>query len=174
MSVYYLADGLERSSEIVIWYGDDQRFGRPSLTQKYVNILGTVKSDAQITASSFSINGKPEEHLHLGPDLHRLARIGDFNIELETERLVPGTNVGSIRVLDARAALLRNALPSPSNPTDARRSRAGSRSARKRVYSRRSRYSMVSGRWPPTEFAPLSPITIAQFHLAIPHGGITR
>jgi hypothetical protein len=77
---------------INIWYGEKQRFGSPGLTQRWVNIPGRVNYHDQVASLNFSLNGGPEQKLHIGPDSRRLAAPGDFNVEIDANELRTGSN----------------------------------------------------------------------------------
>jgi hypothetical protein len=77
---------------INIWYGHHQVFGRPGIPQTWVNILGNVSQPEKIASLTYSLNGKPERPLSIGPDIRRLASPGDFNIDIFYTELVSGLN----------------------------------------------------------------------------------
>ncbi len=78
--------------EIDVWYGRNQEFGRHGTPQKWINILGRISPSEGIASFTYSLNGLPEETLTIGPDLHRLAMPGDFNIEIDVRELESGIN----------------------------------------------------------------------------------
>ena len=81
-------------SKIEIWYGLEQSFGRIGNAQRQINILGNIQFDNEKIRAYYILNGNNNKnYLTLGPDLHRLARRGDFNIEIERKDLRPGQNV---------------------------------------------------------------------------------
>lgn len=90
-----VADTLNKP-EISVWYGDQQRVGQIGHTNPQVNLLGSIKPAAAVADMSYRINGGRRRPLILGPDLHRLARSGDFNVEIERDALTPGKNVVQI------------------------------------------------------------------------------
>ncbi|MCK5469122.1 MAG: hypothetical protein KAI99_11445, partial [Cyclobacteriaceae bacterium] len=77
---------------IDLWYGDNQEFGNVGLPQRWINILGNVKSDSEIASLTYSLNGESPKLLRLGSDLHRLAQSGDFNIDIDIKLLREGEN----------------------------------------------------------------------------------
>jgi hypothetical protein len=79
-------------SRIVFWYGAEQTFGHLGEPQRWINILGNIAISETIGTAVFSVNNGPERPLSLGSDLHRLARPGDFNIELAWNELREGSN----------------------------------------------------------------------------------
>ncbi len=78
--------------KIIFWYGRHQKFGHLGEPQRWINILGHVSGPAQTEKVTFSLNKGPESPLTLGSDLHRLARAGDFNVELAWDNVKTGPN----------------------------------------------------------------------------------
>jgi hypothetical protein len=87
--------------KINIWYGKVQQFGSPGNTQRWVNILGSVDCKYPVKYLGYSLNEKPYNELSIGPDLRRLADIGDFNIEIHRDSLLEGKNHISIKLVDS-------------------------------------------------------------------------
>lgn len=85
---------------IDVWHGPRQRFGQLGLPQPFINILGSVSPAERIAEISYVLNGGERRFTSKGPDLHRLAEPGDFNIEIETQELAPGDNEIVIRAAD--------------------------------------------------------------------------
>ncbi len=81
---------------IHVWYGTEQHFGFPGLAQRWINIPGHVDNHEQLASLSFTVNDGPEQTLSIGPDARRLARAGEFNVEIDAEELRPGNNTLSI------------------------------------------------------------------------------
>ncbi|PHN04926.1 hypothetical protein [Flavilitoribacter nigricans] len=79
-------------AEIHFWYGPKQTFGRLGEPQRWINVLGNIAESESLDSASFSLNRGPERPLSLGSDLHRLARTGDFNVELDWGELQSGDN----------------------------------------------------------------------------------
>ena len=77
---------------ITIWYGDEQTFGSPAVAQRWINILGRVENSTDLSRFSYGINGGPSAALSWGPDRHRLAAAGDFNVEIDRSLLREGEN----------------------------------------------------------------------------------
>lgn len=77
---------------IQIWYGPIQRFGQLGRPQRWINVLGNIAADAQVEKASYALNGGDPRPLTLGGDLHRLARSGDFNVELSWDEVQAGDN----------------------------------------------------------------------------------
>lgn len=86
---------------IDIWYGDEQHFGRLGVPQKWVNILGRVSPGDGLAALTYSLNGGAPVKLSVGADGKRLARDGDFNVDLEYDALRTGANSLAISATDA-------------------------------------------------------------------------
>lgn len=84
-------------SKISFWYGDSQIFGLPGLAQRWVNILGHIKSHDRADSVFFRLNDGPDRPLRIGPDSRRLAAAGDFNIELDALELRAGRNTIRVR-----------------------------------------------------------------------------
>ncbi len=78
--------------QIDVWYGKRQHFGRLGIPQRWVNILGSVSPAATVAQLSYSVNGAQPVQLSKGPDLHRLAGPGDFNVEIDIQDLKDGEN----------------------------------------------------------------------------------
>ncbi len=75
-----------------MWHGNVQTFG-PGNPQVWANVLGRVSS--RVTSLSYRLNGGALIPLDVGPNGTRLAKRGDFNIELDrsTLRRLPDENV---------------------------------------------------------------------------------
>lgn len=83
--------------EFALWYGDEQSFGQLGHSQPLINILGSATHSENVVNASYRLNGRRTKQIVLGPDLHRLANAGDFNLEIERSQLKPGKNTVSIR-----------------------------------------------------------------------------
>lgn len=81
---------------IDVWYGDEQSFGQNGSPQRWVNVLGKVTGPAAIESLSYTLNGGEAQSLSLGPDFRRLARPGDFNVEIDSGELREGKNTVEI------------------------------------------------------------------------------
>ncbi len=86
---------------IDVWYGDRQSFGIPGNPQRAINILGNIQSDLPLNTLEYSLNGKDFRPLSKGIDGHRLAREGDFNVEIQRFLLHEGMNDLLIRAIDS-------------------------------------------------------------------------
>ena len=103
-----------------IWYGTDQIFGVPGISQCWVNILGTVSDPDGIQSLVYALNGGPERELRplydrydpggsptefsIGPDTRRLLSPGDFNVEIAVADLLDGLNEVVITATDQSLA----------------------------------------------------------------------
>jgi hypothetical protein len=76
-----------------VWYGRQQHFGRNGFPQKWINVLGRVTPGRDIASLSYSLNGASPIPVSIGRDGHRLAKLGDFNIEIDRAQLQIGENV---------------------------------------------------------------------------------
>lgn len=92
--------GTGQGPTINVWYGDTQKFGRWGMPQPMVNILGNVSSPEGVVSISCSLNGGPSRTLSMGPNTMRLAELGDFNIDLSFDELLPDSNELVIRAVD--------------------------------------------------------------------------
>jgi hypothetical protein len=78
--------------QIMFWNGTEQEFGRQGRTQRWINILGNISAPEEILKASYTLNGGDPQPLTLGPDLHRLALTGDFNVQLDWNQVIAGIN----------------------------------------------------------------------------------
>jgi hypothetical protein len=86
---------------INFWYGDQQSFGTPGLAQRWINILGNVRTDHGIQSLYYQLNDSDTLSLSWGQDNHRLANPGDFNIEIHNQQVMEGTNRVLVSALDS-------------------------------------------------------------------------
>ena len=77
---------------IDFWYGDVQRFGMQGNPQPEIHVLGSIQHCEEVADAYYQLNGGKRRQFSLGPDLHRLARRGDFNLEIERSSLKVGDN----------------------------------------------------------------------------------
>ena len=77
---------------IDIWYGDVQKFGHLGTPQRWVNVLGRVEKFNSLNQLTYNLNDGPALPLSTGPDFHRLANPGDFNVEIDHKDLNEGHN----------------------------------------------------------------------------------
>ncbi|MBI6630269.1 Ig-like domain-containing protein, partial [Pontibaca salina] len=106
---YTISDGELTSSATVslligehidVWYGDTQKFGAPGEAQTWVNILGDVFTE-NLASLHYSLNGGSERTLTVGPDNGRLAKAGDFNVDIAFAEL-DGSSLDDIVTIIAR------------------------------------------------------------------------
>lgn len=97
---------------IDVWYGSPQSFGAGGHPQRWVNILGNVTSDVEVSSLTYSVNGASDQPLVMGPDKTstkgiggRLVWKGDFNIEIDQATLNTGPNAVHIKAQDSRGNL---------------------------------------------------------------------
>lgn len=81
-----------RRPQIDLWYGEHQSFGPMGHTQRWVNVLGHVSPGHEIQSLSYALNGGASRAISFREDFHRLARHGDFNVEIDRMRLQSGAN----------------------------------------------------------------------------------
>jgi len=77
---------------IDLWYGAVQHFGGNGQPQRWINVLGTITEPGQVASVTYALNGGSAQPLTLGGDQHRLARAGDFNVELDWNEVHAGDN----------------------------------------------------------------------------------
>jgi hypothetical protein len=85
---------------IDVWYGKKQQFGHLGLAQRWVNILGRIRSKKPIDRLIYQLNGELPITLSIGPDHRRLSALGDFNIDIDHQHLKSGINQLEIVVKD--------------------------------------------------------------------------
>lgn len=86
---------------IHIWYGSEQHFGQIGMPQRWINILGKVHTRAGLESLTYTLNGGEVITLSVGEDGRRLANPGDFNIDIDTARLVAEKNKVLISAIDS-------------------------------------------------------------------------
>ena len=89
---------------ITLWYDTVQHFGTPGNTQRWINLLGTVQSQTGIQWLSYRLNQAGSRLLSRGSDGRRLARSGDFNVEIHRDSLQVGENQVVITAIDSAGA----------------------------------------------------------------------
>lgn len=75
-----------------LWYGDYQRVGGISLTQPWVDVVGSLGDPDAVSSFTYRLNGGPPIPITVGPDSRRLAGAGDFVIDLPIASLLEGSN----------------------------------------------------------------------------------
>lgn len=96
--------------EIQFWYGDQQQFGNAGgHPQRWLNILGEVSAPDQVYTISWSLNDSVPRPLSFREDRKRIAKDGDFNVEIDRSLVREGTNtVKVIAVLNAGDTIRRH------------------------------------------------------------------
>jgi hypothetical protein len=110
MSVSLLSAQPALPPVITLWYGNAQTFGARGNPVPDINILGNVTAGAGIASLSYTLNGGAPRTLSVGPDTRRLKRPGDFNADIPTTSLVPGTNRVVITAVDNLTAVDRETV----------------------------------------------------------------
>lgn len=93
--IYFLSTTVTVAQEptIDIWYGNPQRFGHlGGHPQRWINVLGSAKPADSIETLSFRLNAGNSQPLSFHEDRKRIARDGDFNIEIARSALKNGEN----------------------------------------------------------------------------------
>ncbi len=83
---------------INVWYGSPQKFGQIGTTQRWVNILGDIFSDNGVKSFTYTLNGGSPVDLNFLADSRRIAKEGNFNIDILVQDLNPGANTVAISV----------------------------------------------------------------------------
>lgn len=86
---------------IAIWYGKNQSFGQLGNPVPDINILGRVSAASGVASLAYSLNNGPQVNVTIGPDSRRLARKGDFNIDIPYAMLLSGNNQVVITARDS-------------------------------------------------------------------------
>ncbi len=89
-----------QSIRIELWYGTEQSFGRLGTPQRWVNLLGNISATDSLISAYAVINQSDTVQLSLGPDCCRLARPGDFNVDIARNKLHTGDNIIDIVAQD--------------------------------------------------------------------------
>jgi hypothetical protein len=91
----------DNTIKIDVWYGDSQSFGVPGNPQRAINILGNIQSNQPVKSLEYSLNGNDFHTLSMGVDGRRLAKEGDFNVEIYRYLLLEGMNDLLILAIDS-------------------------------------------------------------------------
>ena len=87
---------VNASPVITVWYESDLAFGHRGNPQKWVNILGNVANASNTNTNlTYSLNGSPAQSVTIGENNNnspRLSQKGDFNLELDFQALINGSN----------------------------------------------------------------------------------
>lgn len=107
--------------EIDLWYGDHQSFGHlGGHPQRWVNLLGDVTPGSEIRSLWYRLNGTELVPLSFEEDNKRIARTGDFNVEILRSILKPGDNSVEIIATNRQGSTFRKEVtlayePDPGN-----------------------------------------------------------
>jgi regulation of enolase protein 1 (concanavalin A-like superfamily) len=82
------------------WYGTKQHFGQHGVPQEWVNILGRVWDTETVDTLYYTLNGGAPSGVSMGPNGTRLVGVGDYNIEVSYQDLIPGLNDVVITAVD--------------------------------------------------------------------------
>ncbi len=91
---------------IDVWGGLNQRVGHLGTAQADFNLMGNIQDWENLVSLTYSVNGGPEQPLNWGNrpdgfgDGRRLARNGDFNVDLALDQLLPGSNTITVHAVD--------------------------------------------------------------------------
>lgn len=97
LPVVGVARGDDAGNQIEFWYGPVQEFGHVGgHPQQQINILGHVALDAKIAKLEFSIDGGDPKKLSFKEDKKRIAKDGDFNIEIDRGELLKGRSTVTV------------------------------------------------------------------------------
>ena len=91
---------VENQTMIHVWYGAKQRFGHLGLPQRWINVLGRVNPD-RVVNLQYTLDDAAPQPLSIGPDGHRLASPGDFNVELAFDALTAGHHTLTLIATDS-------------------------------------------------------------------------
>ena len=91
---------VENQTMIHVWYGAKQRFGHLGLPQRWINVLGRVDPD-RVVNLQYTLDDAAPQPLSIGPDGHRLASPGDFNVELAFDALTAGHHTLTLIATDS-------------------------------------------------------------------------
>ncbi len=99
-ATFQLSGGGGNGPAIDVWYGPHQVFGTAGISQRFVNVLGSVGATPASADLFYSLNGGSETELTLGKQNSRLVSTGDFNVEIDVNDLSPGLNQVALRAVD--------------------------------------------------------------------------
>lgn len=105
LSIFFLVFIFLKCSQppikIDVWYGQEQTFGKPGNAQRWINILGSVDTEYPLAYLGYSLNQSKYKKLSIGQDMRRLAREGDFNIDIHRSKLKQDENIILIKAIDS-------------------------------------------------------------------------
>ncbi len=79
-----------------LWHGNGSTFRKTGAPQRFINLLGRVPTSG-LTGLTYALNGGSPKNLTVGANLTRLARPGDFNVELNRPDLSLGSNTIALK-----------------------------------------------------------------------------
>ena len=85
-------EGGDARPAIDVWYGRTQHVGQAGLPQRWYNVLGRVHRTDELRELTARLNEGDSWKLSRGPDQRRLVARGAFDVELDIEELLPGSN----------------------------------------------------------------------------------
>ena len=77
---------------IEVWYGHQQSFGRLGHPQRWINVLGHAGPADELESLTHRLNDSDRGALSFAEDNKRIARDGDFNVEIDRSELKHGQN----------------------------------------------------------------------------------
>jgi hypothetical protein len=92
--------GAVAGPSIDVWSGDEQHFGTRGVPQRWVNVLGRATARDGLASLHYLLNDAAPVRLSVGADGYRLARAGDFNVDLEFDALKAGANTLALVAVD--------------------------------------------------------------------------
>jgi len=98
MTVLCASATLAQGPTISVWYGNTQTFRKLGVPQRWANILGNVSDPDGVASLQYTLNGGAAVPLSIGPDVNRLAKIGDFNIDIAFAQLFPTPASNSVLI----------------------------------------------------------------------------
>ena len=106
-SVTTLAGGTGDGPEFELWHGDEASFGNTGNSQRWVNITGRLTSVSGTATLTYQLNNGAVRTAGIAADTSRIENTNDFNIDLLTSSLVPGTNTVRLSATDNLGTRIR-------------------------------------------------------------------
>jgi regulation of enolase protein 1 (concanavalin A-like superfamily) len=85
---------------INVWYGARQTFGELGRPQRWVNVLGDVVDPTGVRSLTYAVDGASPQPLSLGENELRLVEPGEFNAEIDSASLEPGSHTVELAAVD--------------------------------------------------------------------------
>ena len=97
---------------ITFWHPKRLTFSQTGTPQRWVNILGNVSDPVGVASLTYTLNGGSAVTLSIGPDTRRLARLGDFNIDIlyRSLRPLPDSNIVALAARNTSGAYARDTV----------------------------------------------------------------